>query len=505
MWSSIRSLVQRNTAVALVVGMFFGASAVTCSQPKSAESGGTVHGGVSGVSMIGNMLAPSPVFAQTGASSDVTLADIAEKAVPSVVNISATRVVRGTRPQHPLARDPFFREFFGPFPNVPQERMSQSLGSGVIVSKDGVILTNNHVVAQAEEIQVTLSDGREFGADVVGTDPKSDLAVVRLEGDVSGLEPLPFGNSAATRLGDVVLAIGNPFGVGQTVTMGIVSATGRSRVGIVDYEDFIQTDAAINPGNSGGALVNMRGELVGINTAILSRTGGYQGIGFAIPSDMARPIMKSLLEDGKVDRGWLGVVIQDLDKDLSQALQIPNGEGVLISDVAPDSPAAKAGLQRGDVVIEMDGQPATSTSRFRNRVAAHEPGSKVSLVVLRDGKKKQVSVTLGTLAKSPLAQSNAEIDDSGLLSGITVANLSADIRAKYNIPERITQGVLVTSVQPGSSADKARLRKGDVILELNRESVDSVAEFQQLHRKAKDSVLLLVYRDGATLYLALKQ
>src|SRR5690606_31146613 len=287
---------------------------------------------------------PNPVLGKAGGA----IADVAERALPSVVNISLTKVGRAGAPIP-------FPVFFGP----PQERIEQGMGSGVIVSADGTILTNNHVVADAKEIKVTTYDRREFDAKVIGTDPKSDLAVIQIQGAPAGLTPIQFGDSSKLRLGEVVLAIGNPFGVGQTVTMGIVSATGRSRMGIVDYEDFIQTDAAINPGNSGGALVNMRGELVGINTAILSRSGGYQGIGFAIPADMARPIMKSLLDNGKVERGWLGVSIQDLTPELARGLGIGTSRGVLVSGVIDGSPADKAGLERGDVVISLDGKAIT--------------------------------------------------------------------------------------------------------------------------------------------------
>src|SRR5690606_1611713 len=249
---------------------------------------------------------PSPALAQAQADG-VSIADVVQKALPAVVNVSSSRVRQQRMP---------FHWFFGPGPGGPQERREQGQGSGVIVSVSGVVLTNNHVVEKADEITVTTSDGREFEAKVLGTDPKSDLAVLQLQGDVSGLTAITFGDSSQLRLGDVVLAIGNPFGIGQTVTMGIVSAKGRADLGIVDYEDFIQTDAAINPGNSGGALINMRGELVGINTAILSRSGGYQGVGFAIPSNMAAPIMQSLQTTGRVVRGWLGVAIQEVDQEL---------------------------------------------------------------------------------------------------------------------------------------------------------------------------------------------
>jgi serine protease Do len=442
-----------------------------------------------------------------GTAPIASVADVAERVVPSVVSISATRMVRA----QPM--NPFFREFFGypgmgpgVGPDEPEEHQQQGLGSGVIVTNDGVILTNNHVVEQAEDIQVTLSDGRKLAAEVVGTDPQSDLAVVRIQGKVPAhLQPLPFGDSSALRLGDVVLAIGNPFGVGQTVTMGIVSAKGRSSVGIVDYEDFIQTDAAINPGNSGGALVNLRGELVGINTAILSRSGGYQGIGFAIPASMARPIMASLLSDGKVARGWLGVAIQNMDSDLAAAMKLEGTQGVLISDVTPGSPAAKAGLKRGDVIVVLDGKPMTESSQLRNTVASKNPGTKVALDVLRNGKTQRFEVGLGTLPNNQVGKAERELGKSdGLLSGVNVANLTPELRARFNVPDEVESGVLVTQVSRGSRAYRVGLRPGDVIVELDRKPVDSVATLDELNRKTEGAALLLVSRQGNMVFLPLR-
>jgi serine protease Do len=484
---------------ALIVGLVLGVTLVTCAKPGPRSDAGPVssliHDAAAG-------LAPQPAFARADAGA--TISDVAERVVPSVVNLSATRTVRGRQTPHPFFDDPFFREFFGPRGRVPRDREQRSLGSGVIVSPDGVILTNNHVVENAEEVQVTLHDGRELEARLVGADPRSDLAVLRLEGEISGLTPLPFGDSSALRLGEVVLAIGNPFGVGQTVTMGIVSATGRSNVRLLDYEDFIQTDAAINPGNSGGALVNMRGELVGINTAILSRTGGYQGIGFAIPSEMAHPIMESLLADGKVVRGWLGVSIQDLDRELAAGLGLKVERGVLISDVTADSPAANAGLERGDVVLEANGERMQSTSRFRNLIAAAGPGTRVDLLILRDGKEMTVEAELGSLAESPEPQEEAAAGE-GILEGLSVSALDTRTRARFEIPERIDQGVVVTGVTPGSPAAAAGLREGDVLLEVNRQRVDSPASFERLAKQAKRSILLLVFRDGATVYVSVSR
>jgi serine protease Do len=451
--------------------------------------------------------APAPAFAQATGQTQVTLADVAERVVPSVVNISATRALTRRGQGDSFHGEQFRGDMFGnrPPPNhppVPQDPEAQSLGSGVIVSADGVLLTNNHVVEQAAEIKVTLSDGREFKAEVVGTDPRSDVAVVRISETVADLQPLPFGDAESLRLGEVVLAVGNPFGVGQTVTMGIVSAKGRSGVGLVDYEDFIQTDAAINPGNSGGALVNMRGELVGVNTAILSRTGGSQGIGFAIPTTMVRPIMDGLLTKGAFTRGHLGVMIQELDKNLAAGLGLSLDRGVVISDVTLGSPANKAGMRRGDVVRTLDGKDVASVNDFRNRIAGLGPGAEVVLGVVREGKDTTLKATLGALQDKTATTASADAAGTGLLAGVTVTSLRAESRAMYSVPAEVTQGVLVTAVKPDSPAQKVGLHAGDVIVEINRKSVDSVAAFDTMSSKLGDSVLLLISRGGNTIFLA---
>jgi serine protease Do len=325
----------------------------------------------------------------------VQISDVAERVVDSVVNISTTQMVA----QGPFQSDPFFSDPTSPFYMQPDERKAQSLGSGVIVSEDGKILTNAHVVRNAETILVTLHDGSEREAKVLGADPKSDLAVIKLKDKTSNLRPLAFADSSKLRLGEVVLAVGNPFGVGQAVTMGIVSATGRASMGIVDYEDFIQTDAAINPGNSGGALVNMRGELVGVNTAILSRSGGYQGIGFAIPTNMVRPIMDALIEDGKVNRGWLGVTLAPLDSKAQAKFGV--ARGVLVAEVGSNTPAEKAGLSAGDVIVALDGTEVRELAKLRNAVAIKGAGKTANLQVRRDGKLRDLKVVLGALPEQP--------------------------------------------------------------------------------------------------------
>ncbi len=455
---------------------------------------------------------PAPAFAYAATKDGphtVSIADVAEKALPSVVNVSSTKVEHIDASRNPFLNDPFFQHFFGGG-NMPRERREYGLGSGVIINKKGIILTNNHVVAGASTIKVTTHDKREFDAKVLGTDPKSDVAVIQLEGgDIKGLQPIEMGDSSRLRLGDVVLAIGNPFGVGQTVTMGIVSAKGRANVGIADYEDFIQTDAAINPGNSGGALVDMEGKLIGINTAILSRSGGYQGIGFAIPTNMAKPIMQSLIKTGKVVRGWLGVSIQNVDQDLADALKLPSTEGVLISDVGPDSPAAKGGLKRGDVILKLDGKKVDSTGMLRNLVAEAGANVKAHLDILRSGKPMALDVMLGEMPASmagppgsPGAGSSAAPDK---LDGLTLENLSAGTRQHFNIPDSVKQGVVVSNVAPGSTAAAQGLRPGDVVLQVNRKAVTSMASFRQLYDKAKGRVLLLVSRNGRTLYLVVNR
>ena len=478
-------------------GWMLGMLTTTCSRPV--EPAGT-QASTPPAALAGPL--PAPAFARAAAGGDQTIADVAGRVVASVVNVSATRVTPEFR-QHPFFDDPFFRDFLGPMPRT-RPGPEQSLGSGVIVSADGVILTNNHVVEHAREIRVKLHDGRELGARVVGTDPKSDLAVLRLADKTAGLTPLAFGNSDQLRLGDVVLAIGNPFGVGQTVTMGIVSGLGRDGIGLADYEDFIQTDAAINPGNSGGPLVDMRGELVGINTAILSRSGGSQGIGFAIPSNMARPVLDALLHGGKVTRGWLGVSIQDLDDKLARALDLTVDRGVLVSDVSKGSPAARAGLERGDVIVALNGDPMTSTRKLRNRIAATAPGTTVSLEVVRQRARKTISVELEALPDT-LAGPAVEAPAGGALEGVSVSALDARARQEYSIPKDVTRGVVVTAIDPASPALAAGLRPGDVILELDRKPIDSVAGFRKAYAASRDSAVLLVQRGEATMYLVIRR
>jgi serine protease Do len=448
---------------------------------------------------------PHPTFALAHAAASeqqVTIADIAERATPSVVNVASRRTVKREQQQ-----DEMFRFFFGPRGGEPEEREQRGLGSGVIYSKDGLVLTNNHVIEGADEITVQTSDGTDYDAEVVGTDDKSDVAVLRLKGPVKGLVPIAVGDSTNLRVGDVVLAIGNPFGFSQTVTMGIVSAKGRSETGIVDYADFIQTDAAINPGNSGGALVNMNGELVGINTAIISRSGGYQGIGFAIPSNMARQIAQSLVEHGRVVRGWLGIGIQDVDPNLAGAMGLPTADGVLVSDVEPGSPAAKGGLLRGDVILTVEGKKTNSSTQLRNLIAEAGANRKVSIEILRNAKPQTLAVLLGELkSDKPEAKGESGARPPEASKGLSVEAISPRIRQQLQLPPSVDKGVVVTGVAPGSTAAESGLAPGDVIAEVNKQPINSVQAFRDAYQKGGGkSVLLLVYREGRTRYVVLQR
>ena len=336
----------------------------------------------------------TPAHATPSVLTDGSIPDVAERVVDSVVNISTSHVIEAG----PASFDPFFSDPFSPGFGDPGDRKAMSKGSGVIITASGRILTNAHVVKDADDIRVTLQDGNDYEAKVVGVDPRADLAVIQLKGNVSALKPLTFGDSSSLRLGDVVLAIGDPFGVGKSVTMGIVSAKGRGGMGIEEYEDFIQTDAAINPGNSGGALVNLKGELIGINTAIASKSGGYAGIGFAIPTNMARPIMEQLIKDGKVSRGYLGVNIVTLTPLLAKERNLRAQHGVLVAAIEPDGPASKAGLAENDVVVALNGTEVKTSDVMKNTIAMIKPGSTVELqVVHQDGSRGAVKARLGEL------------------------------------------------------------------------------------------------------------
>jgi serine protease Do len=433
----------------------------------------------------------------------IALDEVADIARPAVVNISTTSTV--TMRENPFGdmfNDPFFRRFFGDqfeHPGQKRQYKSSALGSGVIVSEQGYILTNNHVVKGAEEIKVILYDKREFKGKVVGSDPRTDLAVIKI--DAKDLPTVRFGESSKLKTGDIVLAIGNPFGLNQTITMGIVSAVGRSNIGLADFEDFIQTDAAINPGNSGGALVNTNGELIGINTAIFSTSGGYMGIGFAIPGDMVKSVMDSIIKHGKVIRGWLGVTIQNLTPDLAKSLNIKETAGALISGVEKDSPADKAGLKRGDLIVELNGKKVDDSTMLRNMVSQSAPGTKVDFKIMREGREKTVAATLGEYKEKQVVK-KAEYDN--VLRGVTVQELTPGVRDKLNLPENIN-GVVITGVEPDSPA-QGILQPNDVIQEVNRQAIQGAQDFDEAVSKIgpTDTVLLLIYREGGSSYLTIR-
>ena len=458
-------------------------------------------------------VATAPQLPMAGGSGK-NFVEIAKSVKPAVVNIAATRSGKsGESPHGAPLDDPFFRKFFGDEffkrdRDAPQrEPKERGQGSGVIVEANGLIVTNNHVVNKADEIRVFLPDKREFKGKLIGTDAKTDIAIVKIE--ATGLQTIPWADSDQLEVGEFVLAVGSPFGLTQTVTMGIVSAVGRASMGIAEYEDFIQTDAAINPGNSGGALVNVRGELVGINTAIFSQSGGNMGIGFAVPSNLSRAIMDQLVRTGKVVRGWLGVAIQDLTPELATQFGITETKGVLVSDVMEDSPAKKAGFERADVIVEYDGKSMDSPTHLRNAVAQTPIGKKVSVKLIRDKKSKTIEVAIVEQPKS-LGQPSAEESresavPTGLLSDLEVHELNEELITRYGL-KATERGVVVVRVRPGSTAEEMGVREGDVILEVNRKAVGSLKSYEQAASAlAKDqAILLLLRRKGQTIYLTLR-
>lgn len=427
----------------------------------------------------------------------LSFSEVVQRVNPSVVNIYTTRRVEVRRSPSPFD-DPFFRRFFGePFPGgreqAPRSFEQQGLGSGVIVTSDGYILTNHHVIDGASEIRVKMMDnGAEHVARLIGSDQGTDIAVLKIEGE--NLPSLPFADSDSLEVGDLVLAVGNPFGLGHTVTMGIVSALGRADVGIVDYENFIQTDASINPGNSGGALVNSQGELVGINTAILSRTGGNLGIGFAVPVNLARSIMDSLLAHGEVVRGFLGVSLQAITPELSEALGLASQRGVLVNDITPDSPADVAGLKQGDVILRFRQTRVDTPRQLRLAVGSTLPGTEVTLEILREGEVRSIPVTLVALPdqEGPLGR----LDDTSFsaLSGLHVREISEEDRTNFNLPANLS-GAIIERVEEGSVAARVGLQPGFVILEINRQRVHSAREALEISRRIdQDTRILLLVR-----------
>jgi len=476
------------------------------------------------IALVGLVYISSAETAEPGAGDIQTLkrqgeafAEIVKKVSPAVVFVKVAKTVemRGTPqpffgPDDPLSDD-FFERFFRrrPWPdwrNAPPRRFFQEgQGSGFIITSDGYVLTNNHVVGEADKIQVRLADGREFAAKRIGTDPQSDVAVIKIE--AANLPTLPLGDSDRLNVGEWVLAIGNPFGLSHTVTAGIISAKGRNRMGLAEYEDFLQTDAAINPGNSGGPLINLDGEVVGINTAIFSRTGGSLGIGFAIPINMAKAIYEQIIKHGSVTRGYLGVFIQDLTPDLAESFGSRDLKGILVSETIKDSPAEKAGIKRGDVIVELDGKPVEDSGNFRNRISLIAPGTVVKLGIMRKRERLVVEVTIGKLdsqAQAAAGMPSETIPEIQKKLGIEVGEITPDIARRLNLKEQ--KGVVVTSVEDASPAERAGIEPGAVILEVNQKEVRNVAEFQQAMNEAgKDGSLLLLVRErGGTRFVAIK-
>jgi serine protease Do len=443
--------------------------------------------------------------AADGPSNSRGFADVVKPVLPAVVNISSSRLVRPQGNQlNPFFNNPFFQQFFGGQMPQPRPQREEALGSGVIVTHDGYILTNNHVVAKGTDIKVFLPNKQQYTAKVVGTDQKTDIAVLKIQ--ATNLPTVTFGDSSKLQVADYVLAIGDPFGIGETVTMGIVSATARSQLGIENYEDFIQTDAAINPGNSGGALINARGELIGINTAILSGgSGGNQGIGFAIPINLARYIMDQILKYGKVTRGFLGVGIQDISAPVAKTYGVPANQGAIVSDVQPNSPAAKVGLERGDVITQLNGQPVQGANDLKLKVGEMRPGTTVHLKVLRNGAARDVTMTLGEQPENQQrAGAGSGEQQPTLMQGVAVQDLTPDILQQLGLPGD-TKGVVVANVASGSAAEAAGLQRGDVIEQVNRHPVDSVSQYEREVRAAgNQTIVLLVNRGGSTAFVVVQ-
>lgn len=429
-------------------------------------------------------------------------ASLVKKVEPAVVFVQVSKTLQGGQSgggmggnPFGLFNDPMFQRFFGPQFQPRQRRPKKfkqmGQGSGFIITHDGYIMTNNHVVGEADEIDVKLTDGRKFTAKVIGTDPKSDVAVIKIHAE--GLPVVPLGDSEKLEVGEWVLAIGNPFGLAHTVTAGVVSAKGRSHLGINDYEDFIQTDAAINPGNSGGPLINIRGEVVGMNTAIFSRNGGSMGIGFAIPVNMAKAVKDQLVRNGKVVRGWLGVIIQDIDDELAKSFDLKNSEGVLVAEVSPDSPADSGGLKQGDVILRLDGEVVSDVGDLRNKIALTSPGTNMTFEILRNGKKKTLRIKIGEQPNSRIV-SKANHKLLGKL-GLVLQDLTPDLAQQFGYAEG--QGVLVAEVEPGSPAASVGMRAGQLIEGANRVPVHDMKEFLEALKLSNNTGRVLFrIRDG---------
>jgi serine protease Do len=494
-----RNVSNRFTAIALGGALVLAGSAVAFSQKPKAEK------------FTSPPVDETPIARDAGGHS--SFAPVVKKVAPGVVKVFTTTKIHNTAfngaPDSDM--DDLFRRFFGnqfqgraPRHNFGPQRQ-EGIGSGVVVTKDGYILTNNHVVDGADEVKVALQDGREFTAKVIGRDPKTDIAVIKV--DAKDLPAVPMADSDKVEVGDVVLAVGNPFGIGQTVTTGIVSATGRGGTVGLDYEDFIQTDAAINPGNSGGALVDAEGRLIGINTAILSRSGGNQGIGFAIPANLARDVMGNLVKDGHVTRGYLGVMIQDVTPGLAKEFKLKDNKGALVGEVTPRSPAEKAGLKDGDIIIEFNGKAVTDSRHLKLEVARIQPGETVPVKILRDGASKTLDVAVKEMPGTEhLAKNDShKAEDSGTLNGVAVGDLDSGARQQFDLPGNV-KGVVITEVDPNSASAAAGLKPGDVIQEINRKPVRTAEEAVQMTENTNDKTTLLrIWRNGGSRYVVVDE
>ena len=461
--------------------------------------------GFTAATMLDPVTAPMAQTSSVLPSAPGSFSQLAKSASPSVVNISTVKVIKGNgqgrgQPPSPFGPNDPFKDFFDRFfkDQMPKGFKQQSLGTGVIIDKEGFILTNNHVVEQTDEIKVKLADEREFTAKIVGRDPRTDLALIRIEPD-SPLTPLPLGDSDKLEVGDWVVAIGNPFGLGNTVTAGIVSAKYR-QIGAGSYDNFIQTDASINPGNSGGPLLNTAGEVIGINTAIFSGSGGSVGIGFAIPINMAKDLLPQL-KKGKVVRGWLGVMIQKITPDLKQKLDLKDEKGALVADVPPGGPADKAGIKRGDVIVSFDEKEIKEMKDLPYIVASTPVGKTVTVEVIRKGRTKSIQVEVGTLEEEKETPQVAEAEPN---LGMTLKELTPELAGNLGLSE--TSGLVVVQVESNSPAAEAGMRPGDIILEVDQVTMKDLEQFIEKIKnyKAGDTILFLTKRRGATLYLTLK-
>ena len=440
--------------------------------------------------------------------SSKAFTSVVKKVMPAVVHIRVEKTVKNTGGfggDDDFYNNPFFQQFFGPqFRQQPRQFKQQGQGSGFIISKDGEILTNNHVVEGADSITVILSDKQQVKAKLIGADPETDIALLKID-DGDNLPVVPLGDSDALEVGEWVIAIGNPFGLSQTVTVGVVSAKGRNQVGINDYENFIQTDAAINPGNSGGPLLNIHGEVIGINSALYTKTGGYMGIGFAIPINMVKTVEAQLNAKGKVTRGWVGVAIQNVDENLAKSFNLKKAEGILISEVQHGSPAEKAGLKQGDVILRLNNTPLDDANDLRNQISLLPPGSKAGLQIIRDGKTQDIEITIGEQPAnfSKLAKGGSA-DTTGLNQfGLSMQNLSPELAEQFGYKQ--DQGVIIKGVEPGSTAALAGLKPGLLIEEVNRQRVHTLQELDTVLRNSKTSkrVLLRVQNGEFSQYVVL--